>query len=157
MITIKFMKPFYTKVANKKLRIVFAYQYFSILKDDEIFHFIPIEGKEIIINLENSQIENSSEVFVFQRGNRFIRLPLYQLFLVSNIQEFFNPILDQNSSDLSLTSSDLVDSKEVKIKTKEFISQLELENINHLIDIALDERNEEEFYRLLDKKKEYSQ
>ncbi|MEG0381416.1 MAG: transcriptional regulator, partial [Kurthia sp.] len=94
MMHVQYMKPFYTKVTGEKLRLVFAYQYFSILKDDEIFHFIPIEGKEMIINLHTQQIENLSEVFVFQKGNRFIRLPLYQLLLITNVHEHLVPILE---------------------------------------------------------------
>lgn len=67
MMQVQYMKPFYTKVTGDKLRLVFAYQYFSILKENEIFHFIPIEGKEMIINMKTQQIENLSEVFVFQK------------------------------------------------------------------------------------------
>lgn len=65
MIQVQFMKPFYTKMTGTKLRLVFAYQYFSITKDEEVFHFIPIEGKEMIIDLNSMQVENLSEVFVF--------------------------------------------------------------------------------------------
>lgn len=94
MMQVQYMKPFYTKISGDKLRLVFAYQYFSILKENEIFHFIPIEGKEMIINLHTQQIENLSEVFVFQKGNRFIRLPLYQLLLITNVHEHLTPILE---------------------------------------------------------------
>ncbi len=59
MIQVQFMKPFYTKVTGKTLRLVFAYQYFSIVKDDELFHFVPVEGKEMVINLDTKQIEKS--------------------------------------------------------------------------------------------------
>lgn len=71
MMQVQYMKPFYTKVTGDKLRLVFAYQYFSILKENEIFHFIPIEGKEMIINMKTQQIENLSEVFVFQKRKSF--------------------------------------------------------------------------------------
>src|SRR5690606_11765645 len=98
MIQVQYMKPFYTKVSGSTLRLVFAYQYFSIMKDNELFHFVPIEGKEIIVNLDTLQIENLSEIFVFQRGNRFLRLPLYQLLLISNVHEHLTPILEEASS-----------------------------------------------------------
>lgn len=90
---VQYLKPFYTKVTGDKLRLVFAHQYLSILKEGEIYHFIPIEGKEIIIDLQTRQIENTSEVFVFQKGNRFIRLPLYQFSLISDVYNFINPII----------------------------------------------------------------
>lgn len=93
MIQVQYLKPFYTKVTGNKLRLVFAFQYLSILNEGEIFHFIPIEGKEMIIDLKTQQIENISDVFVFQKGNRFIRLPLYQFSLITDVYNFINPII----------------------------------------------------------------
>lgn len=147
MINVQFMKPFYTKVSGSKLRLVFAYQYFSIIKDDEVYHFIPIEGKEMIVNLNTMQVENLSEVFVFQRGNRFIRLPLYQLMLVSNVHEYLKPILDEaavNENFEGIVEETLMDTEIV-----ELIQVLEEENLSRLIDTALAERNEELFYDLM--------
>ena len=71
MMQVQYMKPFYTKVTGDKLRLVFAYQYFSILKENEIFHFIPIEGKEMIINMKTQQIENLSEVLFSKRKSLY--------------------------------------------------------------------------------------
>ncbi|MEK4122029.1 hypothetical protein [Lysinibacillus sp. FSL K6-0102] len=62
---VQYLKPFYTKVTGDKLRIVFAHQYLSILRDGLIYHFIPTEDKEIIINLNTQQLENPSDTFVF--------------------------------------------------------------------------------------------
>lgn len=93
MMKIEYLKPFYTKVTGNKLRLVFAHQYLTVSKDNEIFHFIPIECKEMIVNLDTEQVENLSEVFVFQKDKRFIRLPLYQLLLITNIHSFINPII----------------------------------------------------------------
>lgn len=142
MLEVKRMEPFYTKRDGARLKMVFAYQYFSIIKDDELFHFIPVEGKEIVINLSSLQIENLSEVFVFQKGSRFIRLPLYQLLLVSNIHDHLELILDE----LELKQGEQFSStsKEIEILIEEF------ENLNRLrlIDYALEVRDEELFYQL---------
>lgn len=146
MIHVQYMRPFYTKVNGSKLRLVFAYQYFSITKEDEAFHFIPIEGKEIVVNLNTMQVENLSEVFVFQRGNRFIRLPLYQLLLISNVHDHLMPILDNiavNNTDISLPNEKFDE------ETLEVIHHLENENLARLIDDALLEHNEELFYSLV--------
>ena len=94
MLTVQRMTPFFTRQEDFRLRLVFAYQYFSIIKGDEVFHFIPTEGKEIVINMKSLQVENLGEVFVFQRGNRFIRLPLYQLLLISDLHTHLNTILE---------------------------------------------------------------
>jgi hypothetical protein len=125
------------------MKLVFAYQYFSIKKDDELFHFIPVEGKEIIVNMTTYQVENLSEVFVFQKGNRFIRLPLYQLLLVSDIHTHLQTILQHNEPEDRETGTD------VKQEANEFISLLEGENLSRMIDYALQTRDENLFKRLL--------
>lgn len=150
MIHVQFMKPFYTKVAGTKLRLVFAYQYFSITKDEEIFHFIPIEGKEMVVDLNTMQIENLSDVFVFQRGNRFIRLPLYQLLLVSNVHEHLMPILDNASTNVLPATPPV--KAEFNEEVESIVRALEEENLSRLIDDALAVRDEDLFYYLMMKK-----
>ena len=129
MLLVELMKPFYTKLEGNRIKLVFAYQYFSIRKDDELFHFIPVEGKEIIVNAKSLQVENLSEVFVFQKGNRFIRLPLYQLLLVSDVHVHLQTIIGSNDQDES--SFTLLEG------TQEIIEQLEQENYDRMIDYAL--------------------
>ncbi|MGE7092695.1 transcriptional regulator [Lysinibacillus sp. NPDC048646] len=148
MMQVQYMKPFYTKITGDKLRLVFAYQYFSILKENEIFHFIPIEGKEMIINLHTQQIENLSEVFVFQKGNRFIRLPLYQLLLITNVHEHLAPILESATPkpQIPLVSSVTVGEME------QLIIEIEQKNFDYLIDRALLDHNEDLFFDLLQQK-----
>ncbi|MCM3390327.1 IDEAL domain-containing protein [Ureibacillus chungkukjangi] len=150
MIQVQFMKPFYTKVSGKTLRLVFAYQYFSIVKDDELYHFVPVEGKEMIIDLETKQIENLSEIFVFQRGNRFIRLPLYQLLLISNVHEHLTPILAKaTTSDDTLN---VVPKEEIQSEMQKMIRELEEQNLERLIDQALENRDEKRFHELASEK-----
>ena len=146
----QYMKPFYTKVSEKKLRLVFAYQYFSIVKDQELYHFVPVEGKEMIINLDSKQIENLSEIFVFQRGNHFIRLPLYQLLLISNVHEHLTPILEKASIHDETNQS--ITKKDGDLEIEKMIIQFEEENLNRLIDQALEARDEERFYALVNEK-----
>jgi len=134
------MKPFYTKYEGNSIKMVFAYQYFSIRKDDELFHFIPVEGKEIILNAQTLQVENLSEVFVFQKGNRFIRLPLYQLLLVSDIHTHLQTILEEANQ---------IDTQEGSIEgTEEVIKLLEEQNLERMFDFALTMRDEELFNKL---------
>ncbi|MEO4054095.1 transcriptional regulator [Solibacillus sp. CAU 1738] len=146
MIHVQYLKPFYTKLSGTTIRLVFAYQYFSITKDDETFHFIPIEGKEMVVNLNTMQVENLSEVFVFQRGNRFIRLPLYQLLLVSNVHEHLMPILE-NATQQAQPVEDVA--HEIDSETAELIFLMEEQNLARLIDEALADRNEALFHDLM--------
>lgn len=144
MLKIRRIEPFYTKRDGDRLKLVFAYQYFSILKDDELFHFIPVEGKEIIINLKTLQIENLSDVFVFQKSSRFIRLPLYQLLLVSNIHDHLQMILN----DLELEKETNSAFATINDETKTLMYELEEQNRLRMIDVALDTRNRELFDEL---------
>ncbi|MBT2583776.1 transcriptional regulator [Planococcus sp. ISL-109] len=148
MLHVKLMKPFYTKREGHRIKFVFAYQYFSIVKDDEVFHFIPVEGKEIIVNLNTFQVENLSEVFVFQKGNRFIRLPLYQLLLVSDIHTHLQSILKEERAELIEVN------EQTKKEATEAIQFLEQENFNRMIDQALAAGDKELFEKLLSQQKQ---
>jgi len=92
------------------------------------------------------QVENLSEVFVFQRGNRFIRLPLYQLLLVSNVQEHLMPILESSAVSVQPVK---VEMDEVDEEILTLIQSLEEANLSRLIDDALADRNEALFYDLM--------
>ncbi|AQQ54259.1 transcriptional regulator [Planococcus lenghuensis] len=143
MMYVKLMKPFYTKKEKHLIRFVFAYQYFSLLKDDELFHFVPVEGKEIVVNLNTFQVENLSEVFVFQKGNRFIRLPLYQLLLISDIHLHLQTILEgERAHAADVTEQSIREAAEA-------IEFLEMENISRMIDYALEQRDEVMFHELI--------
>lgn len=150
MLHVKMMKPFYTKKEDHLVKFVFAYQYFSILKDDELFHFIPVEGKEIIVNLNTFQVENLSEVFVFQKGNRFIRLPLYQLLLVSDIHMHLQAILQEERNGM------LEVHDQSKQEAEEAIQFLEHENYERMIDFALAARDEAMFRELIEQQQHYN-
>jgi hypothetical protein len=143
------MEPFYTKKEGNRLKLVFAYQYFSITKEDELYHFVPVEGKEIIINLNNLQIENLSEVFVFQKGSRFIRLPLYQLLTISNIHDHLELIYD--SLELSKEKGKTEQFTSTNKEVVDLITQLEKDNKLRLIDQALAVRDENLFITLTHK------
>ncbi|WP_342528106.1 transcriptional regulator [Chryseomicrobium sp. FSL W7-1435] len=137
MLHVEMMKPFHTEVKDNKIRLVFAYQYFSLRKDEEVFSFIPVEGKEIVLNRETLQVENLSEVFVFQKGNRFIRLPLYQLLLVSDVHDHLKTLIEP------------VAEQENDEEVSELIQALERENFERLMDNALTLRDVDLFYQLL--------
>lgn len=89
-------------------------------------------------------MENLSEVFVFQKGNRFIRLPLYQLLLVSDIHTHLQTILEEANQD----------TQEVPIEgTEEVIELLEQLNLERMFDFALTTRDESLFNKLQQYKK----
>lgn len=144
MIQVQYMKPFFTRISGATLRLVFAYQYFSIMKDDELFHFVPLEGKEMKINLMTHKIENLTEVFVFQKGKRFIKIPLYQLLVISNLHEYLTPLLEQFPIENTVTESESLQSE-----VDQLILNLEIQNFNYLIDEALQNRDQHLFNQLV--------
>lgn len=144
MITVKKMTPFFTKLEDFRLRLVFAYQYFSIEKGGEVFQFVPTEGKEIVINMKSLQVENLGEVFVFQRGSRFLRLPLYQLLLISDLHKYLNTIVEGHVN----KNKDVEVSSEIALEAEEVIATLESENRARMIDFALETDNLVLFHQL---------
>lgn len=144
MLSVQRMTPFYTSQEDFQLRLVFAYQYFSILKGGDVFQFIPSEGKEIVINTKSLQVENLGEVFVFQRGNRFIRLPLYQLLLISDLHIHLTTILEGTMGlEMEVDTLEVVTLEAVGI-----IEQLEADNRLRMIDYALETDNIQMFNEL---------
>lgn len=144
MITVRRMTPFYKKIEDFRLRLVFAYQYLSIEKGGEVFQFVPTEGKEIVINMKSLQVENLGEVFVFQRGSRFLRLPLYQLLLISDLHTYLNRIVEGNIN----PNKDTDVSDEVVSQAADMISALENENRTRMIDFSLETDNLVLFHQL---------
>lgn len=165
MITVNYMKPFYTKATKDgKLRLVFAEQYFSIDRGGKIYHFVPLEAREIIVDLDKELVVNLSDVFVFKgNGDKLVRLPIYQMMLISNIHEFLQPIINYNM-ELRYKSSE-VRKKSTEPPTHKFDYSSEdidglfkdLEQFNTLnatllgIDMALENRDEKAFYELSEK------
>src|SRR5690625_6896551 len=58
MITVKMLKPYYIKSNAQHVRVVLAYQYFSVVINQDVYQFIPVEAKEIRLNRTNKKVEN---------------------------------------------------------------------------------------------------
>ncbi|MCM3636508.1 transcriptional regulator [Sporosarcina luteola] len=142
MLSVQRMTPFFTSQEDFRLRLVFAYQYFSIIKGGEVYQFVPSEGKEIVVNVKSLQVENLGEVFVFQRGNRFIRLPLYQLLLISDLHLHLSSILE-GTLNLKLEIPE-----EVILEAAALLKEIESDNRLRMIDYALETNNRTLFTQL---------
>ncbi|WP_319799472.1 IDEAL domain-containing protein [Jeotgalibacillus aurantiacus] len=145
LLTVKMMKPFYTLQEGNELKLVFAYQYFSVVKGDEVYQFIPVESNEIRINLKTKQIENLTDIFVFQRGTRIFRVPLFQLLQISDLLEHLQAIAQFYIQQIQ--------SEEEEEAMNEEITNLELQNLYRLIDKALLEGDRDLFMELTEKLK----
>lgn len=144
MLSVQRMTPFFTSQEDFRLRLVFAYQYFSIEKGGEVYQFVPTEGKEIVINVKSLQVENLGEVFVFQKGSRFIRLPLYQLLLISDLHMHLTTIMESTLK-LKIPIPAVVLEEAALL-----ISALEQQNRLRMIDYALETDNRQLFTQLME-------
>ncbi|GKV57424.1 hypothetical protein NCCP2222_33710 [Sporosarcina sp. NCCP-2222] len=142
MLSVQRMMPFFTSQEDFRLRLVFAYQYFSIIKGGEVYQFVPTEGKEIVINMKSLQVENLGEVFVFQRGTRFLRLPLYQLLLISDLHLHLTSMLE-GTFNVEMKIPEVVVEE-----TKNIVAELEETNKMRMIDYALETNNRTLFNEL---------
>src|SRR5690625_1768363 len=144
--TIKMLKPYYIKVDARAIRVILAYKHFSVLINDELYQFIPIEAKEIRINRKTRRIENIGARFAFQKDKdiiyiamtKLVSLPDFLLQLYTIVESYFAEEKDQ------LEQVDIID-ENVSI----LIQQLEKQNIKRLIDYSLDNRDEEAFHKLV--------
>ncbi|WP_331460441.1 IDEAL domain-containing protein [Gracilibacillus suaedae] len=138
LLSVKMLKPYYVKEEGKHIRVVLAYQYFSLLMDDEVYHFVPLEAREIRINRDTQQIQNKNDVFVFQKGKKYNRITLSDLIKVKDFQEHLSTILSpymiMSQTDDNTDNIDHV------------IMELEKSNLLRLIDRALDDKNPESFH-----------
>ncbi|QTD40787.1 transcriptional regulator [Sporosarcina sp. Te-1] len=142
MLSVQRMMPFFTSQEDFRLRLVFAYQYFSIIKGGEVYQFVPTEGKEIVINMKSLQVENLGEVFVFQRGSRFLRLPLYQLLLISDLHLHLSSMLE-GTFNVEMKMPEVVVEESLNI-----VNELESANKLRMIDYALETNNRTLFNEL---------
>ncbi|MGM8213693.1 hypothetical protein ACLIBH_13025 [Virgibacillus sp. W0430] len=84
MVTVKMLKPYYIKMSNDYVRVILAYQYFSIVINNKVYQFVPIEEKEIRINRKTQEVANIEAKFAFQKGKDIIYITMKKLFLPSS-------------------------------------------------------------------------
>lgn len=138
------LKPYYIKMSEEYVRVILAYQYFSIVIHNKVYQFVPMEEKEIRISRKTQEVVNTDATFAFQRGKDIIYITMKKLislpdFLIQ-LHSIVQPYYEQS----------VTNENEESIKDKEdIIKQLERLNVKRLIDKALDEKDEKAFYSLV--------
>ncbi|MEI3607482.1 hypothetical protein SPD48_17520 [Pseudogracilibacillus sp. SE30717A] len=136
MVTVKLLKPYYIKMNSEYIRIILAYQYFSLLINKKVYHFVPIEGQEILINRKTKQVVNTETKFAFQKGKEIIYITMKKLTslvdFMDQLEEIIKPYYEKT---LSIQKQD----EQINEKTERLIKELEEQNIKRLIDKSLDE------------------
>jgi uncharacterized protein YpiB (UPF0302 family) len=145
MLNIKLLKPYYVKEDKRFIRVVLAYQYFSLFIDEKLYQFIPMEAREIIIDRNRQRVHNVFDIFAFQRGKEMVYVSIADLLqlpeFLTHLHSIVSPYYEEGI-EISQQSS-----KEVK----ELIRELEKNNLRRLIDKAIDQKDEETFRHLTEK------
>ncbi|MGM8364568.1 IDEAL domain-containing protein [Virgibacillus sp. W0181] len=142
MVTVKMLKPYYIKMSNEYVRVILAYQYFSVVINQKVYQFVPIEEKEIRIDRKTQEIVNIESKFAFQKGKDIIYITMKKLislpdFLIQ-LHTIVKPYYIEEET-----------SEETNENNSYIITELERLNVKRLIDEALDERDDQAFYELV--------
>lgn len=142
MITVKMLRPYYLKVDKKMVHVVLAYQYFSLLIDNQVYQFVPLEANEILVNRHTKAIENIRAKFAFQKGKDVVYKTMYELITFPDFLFHLHLIVKPyfNSFQVGLEQMNEVD---------RVIYELERMNLKRRIDHALDMKDEALFKDLV--------
>ncbi|WP_079527309.1 IDEAL domain-containing protein [Halobacillus hunanensis] len=142
MLNVKMLKPYYVKEDKRFIRVVLAYQYFSLFIDDELYQFIPKESREIIIDRKRKRVHNVFDIFVFQRGKRIVYVSVADLIALPDFLTHLHSIT------APYYKEDVENLIEEKTDIAAIIGELEKNNLQRLIDQSLDLRDQDAFTTL---------
>src|SRR5699024_10407440 len=121
-----------------------AYQYFSIIINNQVYHFVPTEAKEIRINRKTKKIVNVDDIFAFQKGKELIHIAMADLISLPDFLIQLHFIVESYYAQGKMESKD-----HQQMNNENVILELERMNLLRMIDKTLDERDEEAFYQLV--------
>src|SRR5690625_4055422 len=147
MVSVKLLKPYYIKMNSEYIRVILAYQYFSLFINKKVYHFVPIEGSEILVNRRTKKVVNTETKFAFQKGKEVIYITMKKLTtlvdFMDQLEEIIQPYYETEEEKNSLVVHQPED--DLNDVTALIIKELEVQNIKRLIDQSLDTYDEETF------------
>ena len=143
MVTVKMLKPYYVNTEEKYIRIILAYQYFSIIMNKKVYQFIPVKSTEVRINRKTKKIENVDDVFAFQKGKEVLTISMSQLISIPGFLEMLHRIAESY-----YLPEDTQEVSEQQKALDQLIAEMEYENVRRLIDKAIDNDDKETFLEL---------
>lgn len=143
MFTVKMLRPYYIKADEDHVRVILAYQYFSLFINEKVYQFVPTKAKEIQISRRTQKVVNTDALFAFQKGKDVIQVAMSELISIPDFLLQLNKIAKPYYIDE--TDEKLVQQNENAI----IIGDLEYENIKRLIDKSLDDRDKVAFEKLI--------
>lgn len=140
------LKPYYIKMNADYIKVILAYKYFTLLIDNELYHFVPIEGREILINRKTKKVVNTETKFAFQKDDDIIYITMKKL---TSLVDFMDQLGEIIKPYYEKSSTNKEDDIKYSNSTKKLISKLESDNIKRLIDESLDDRDIQRFKELV--------
>ena len=137
------LRPYYIKADEDHVRVILAYQYFSLFINEKVYQFVPTKAKEIQISRRTQKVVNTDALFAFQKGKDVIQVAMSELISIPDFLLQLNKIAKPYYIDE--TDEKLVQQNENAI----IIGELEYENIKRLIDKSLDDRDKVAFEKLV--------
>ncbi|WP_112181919.1 MULTISPECIES: IDEAL domain-containing protein [Paraliobacillus] len=139
MLSVNMLQPYYVKEEEQHIRVVLAFQYFSLWLDEQIYQFVPVEAREIRVNRKTRLVENKQDIFVFQKGKKFASVSLADLLKLDDfhtrLQSIIYPYVKKDKT--------VIETDEVN----DIIIALEKQNVKRLIDQALEANDRANFIK----------
>lgn len=129
VISVKMLKPYYIKADDEFVRIILAYQYFSVSINTHVYQFIPVEAKEIRINRKTRKVENVESRFAFQKGKEIIYMTMTELITLPDFLTQLHHIAKPYYEEFQ-------EMDEIASENRLILEELEKSNLKRLIDKA---------------------
>src|SRR5699024_8903413 len=134
MVSVKLLKPYYIKMNSEYIRIILAYQYFSLFINKKVYHFVPIEGQEILVNRRTKKVVNTETKFAFQKGKDVIYITMKKLTSLVDFMDQLEEIIEPYYEEEENNERKLVVQPKEKLNemTTLIVNELEEQNVKRL-------------------------
>jgi len=135
------LNPCQVQVNQDNIFILLKDSCFTMEIDQHIYEFVAQKESKVIVNRETGKIENTDSTMAFKKDDDLVYIAMSELTLMPEFLIEIYYVAKPYYKDKQKSS--------LATETDRIISQLEQQNIKRLIDRALDEKNEKEFYELI--------
>ncbi|MGM8212536.1 IDEAL domain-containing protein [Virgibacillus sp. W0430] len=138
------LEPYYIKTYDEHIHIVLEKEHFTLRIDNEEYKFHSVIADEIIINRKTQQIENLEDTVAFKKDEK---VKYFKIGKLIYIPKFLNELSYIAEPYYIYEHQEC--NEQIESESDQLLKKLEKDNVKRLIDKALDDRNEKEFYALL--------
>ncbi|MFC3041519.1 IDEAL domain-containing protein [Virgibacillus xinjiangensis] len=141
-VMVDFPKARFIKSFPRHIHVMLAAADITVTIDGMEYIFIPIHANEIRINRQTKRIENTKDIYAFQRGEDVLSLTMTELISIPEFLPQLNSLVKDYYEKPGLVE------QARKQENEKLIRLLEKDNILRLIDLSLDNHDERSFMEL---------